>query len=212
MVSRQESLWVISNFTRITLLMNTQLVVKSYRAMDMNIRRLARVEMCGLIDHPHLASLRYIARTPESWLNYMDPGSATTTLTHYISSFHHNWSRVPPADRVDSGWWENWSCKVARQIGSALRYCYLQYISYGPLESDDVLVTNTGDVKLLGFDLVESQDISRDTQAFTTFTYGIIIWQMACGMPPWSQSENEEKFRNSPSSILARPSGMSPGK
>jgi serine/threonine protein kinase len=188
------------------------MVMKSYRLVDMNSHHLARAEVCGLLNHPHLASIRYVARTSESWLTYMDPGGATTTLTRYISAYHHNWSLVPPADRVDSGWWENWSCKVARQMGSALQYCYLQFISYGPLRSDDILVTNTGDVKLLGFDLVGSDDISRDTQAFTTWTFGLVIWHMACGTPPWSESENVDRFRSPSSTLLGRPPGVSSGK
>jgi serine/threonine protein kinase len=187
-------------------------VVKSYRAIDMNFRRRARAEVCGLLNHPHLASLRYIARTSGSWMTYMDPGDATTTLTYYVSAYHHNWSLVPESDRVDSHWWENWSCKVGRQIGSALRYCYMQFIAYGSLRSDDIFVTNTGDIKLVGFDILESDDMSRDQQAFTTFTFGTVIWYMACGTPPWAEKENVERFKNSRSSMLARPPGMSFGR
>jgi serine/threonine protein kinase len=186
--------------------------VRSHRIVDRCGHRLPRAEIYGLLKHPHLASLRYVGRTSECWLLYMDLTDSTTALTHFISTYHHSLGLGPTLELVDPDWWESWICEMARQIGSALRYCFLHSISYGALRTDDVLVTDTGNIKLVGFDLIDMENMTHDKEAFTTFTYGTVIWHMACGTPPWPEKDNLERYAHPRSSVLTRPSYMSSRK
>jgi hypothetical protein len=188
------------------------MIMKSYRVVDASRVGPLRAESHKLLAHPHLSILRYMARTSERCLFYMDVSDARTILTHYISTHHYNMSLSLSSRKLDQDWWEHWSRKVSRQIGSALRYCQLHLMSFGPLKSDDVFVTYTADIKLTGFDLIASGDMSHDKNSFMTFTYGAIIWHISCGVLPWLENDNIDRYEHPRSSILARPPCMSQRK
>jgi serine/threonine protein kinase len=161
-------------------------------------------EILGLFSHPHIVHLRYFTRTSTTWLLYFEH-AGFTTLSQYIEQ-HGKFSRPAPLNTQSWGAWdvsnEHTTRRFARQIGSALRYCHFHCVHHLNLHSDKIVINNKGNIKLTGFGSLQLVS-ANDDENFDTFSYGTILWHMACGTVPWPVHENFDRYLRNLSSVVS---------
>jgi tRNA A-37 threonylcarbamoyl transferase component Bud32 len=103
-------------------------------AKDVQTAREAAI--CTLMNHPFICSMRDIVRTQHHWyfvIEHIDGGS----LADYVTS----------RKRLT----ENQARRFARQLISALDYCHRNSIVHHHIHPENIMISRSGDVKLIGF-------------------------------------------------------------
>ncbi|KII84880.1 hypothetical protein PLICRDRAFT_179208 [Plicaturopsis crispa FD-325 SS-3] len=155
-------------------------------------RTLREAALSMLLHHPHICGMREMIVHPHHYhmvFEYVNGGH----MLDYIISHGRLRERV--------------ARKFARQIGSALEYCHKNNIVHRDLRLENILVTQTGDVKIIDFGLSNVFDPLGHLATFCGGTYfpapelldakiyigpevdvwnfGVVLYVLVCGKVPF---------------------------
>jgi serine/threonine protein kinase len=156
---------------------------------DLTARREAEIRV--LLNHPYIAHMRDITGTSHHW--YLLFEYVERQMLDYIISHGRLKERT--------------ARKFARQIGSAISYCHQQNIVHGNIKLENILVSKTGDIKLVDFCCSSlysrnERSVKRGGSMYfaapellagtpcigpeiDVWAFGIILYTMVCGRVPF---------------------------
>ncbi|KAI9887427.1 MAG: serine/threonine-protein kinase KIN2 [Watsoniomyces obsoletus] len=156
------------------------------------IRTQREAAIVALLDHPYICGLRDVVRTNYHWymlFEYVDGGQ----MLDYIIS--HGRLKDKPAR------------KFSRQIASALDYCHRNSIVHRDLKIENILISKTGDIKIIDFGLSNLFSPRSHLKTFCgslyfaapellqakpytgpevdVWSFGIVLYVLVCGKVPF---------------------------
>lgn len=156
------------------------------------IRILREAALSMLLHHPHIRSMREMIVHQHHYYMVFEYVDGCQMLDYII---HHG----RPRQRI--------ARKFARQIGSALEYCHKNNIVHRNLSLENILVSQTGDIKIIGFSLSNVFDPSShlatacgssyfpapellDAKVYAgpgvdIWSFGIVLYVLVCGRVPF---------------------------
>uniref|UniRef100_A0A8H7N820 Protein kinase domain-containing protein n=1 Tax=Bionectria ochroleuca TaxID=29856 RepID=A0A8H7N820_BIOOC len=102
------------------------------------IRTAREAAIVTLLNHPHICGLRDVVRTNYHWYMLFEYVNGGQMLDYIIS---HGKLK------------EKQARKFSRQIASALDYCHRNSIVHRDLKIENILISKTGDIKIIDFGL-----------------------------------------------------------
>ena len=156
------------------------------------IRTAREAAMATLLDHPYICGMRDVQRTNYHWymlFEYVDGGQ----MLDYIIAH----GRLK----------EKQARKFARQIASALDYCHRNSIVHRDLKIENILISKSGDIKIIDFglsNLYSPRSLLKtfcgslyfaapellNAQQYTgpevdVWSFGIVLYVLVCGKVPF---------------------------
>lgn len=156
------------------------------------IRTAREAAMATLLDHPYICGMRDVQRTNYHWymlFEYVDGGQ----MLDYIIAH----GRLK----------EKQARKFARQIASALDYCHRNSIVHRDLKIENILISKSGDIKIIDFGLSNLYSPRSLLKTFCgslyfaapellnarqytgpevdVWSFGIVLYVLVCGKVPF---------------------------
>jgi serine/threonine protein kinase KIN1/2 len=161
------------------------------------------IDISSLLDHPNIVSMRDYVKTDYHWyllFDYIDGGQ----MLDYIISH----GRLK----------EKQARKFARQLTSAMRYCHAHKIVHRNIKMENILVSRTGDIKLVDFCFSslwspDEESVIRCGSAYfvapevmsrtpcfgpevDVWSFGVVLYIMVCGKVPFDgKTMNEIRLK-----------------
>jgi serine/threonine protein kinase len=101
-----------------------------------SVRAVREATLCSLMNHPYISDLRDVACNNDHWFLFFGYCNGGQLLDYII-----RWGRLK----------EKQARKFGRQIVSALDYCHRNNIVHLNLSCQNILVSKSGDIKLIDF-------------------------------------------------------------
>lgn len=101
-----------------------------------DVRATREATLCSLMNHPHISCLREVVHTNTHWFLLLEYCNGGQLLDYIIRHGRLKETKVR---------------KFGRQIVSALDYCHRNNIAHLNLSLQNILVSKTGDIKLIDF-------------------------------------------------------------
>ncbi|CAK7231199.1 Serine/threonine-protein kinase [Sporothrix bragantina] len=156
------------------------------------IRTAREAAIVTLLNHPYICGLRDVVRTNHHWYMLFEYVNGGQMLDYIIS---HGKLKEKPAR------------KFSRQIASALDYCHRNSIVHRDLKIENILISKTGDIKIIDFGLSNlfaprghlrtfcgslyfAAPELLQARAYTgpevdVWSFGIVLYVLVCGKVPF---------------------------
>lgn len=156
------------------------------------MRTAREAAIVSLLNHPYICGMRDVVRTNYHWYMLFEYVNGGQVLDYIIS---HGKMKEKPAR------------KFARQIASALDYCHRNSIVHRDLKIENILISKTGDIKLIDFGLSNLYSPRGQLKTFCgslyfaapellnakhyigpevdVWSFGIVLYVLVCGKVPF---------------------------
>ena len=183
------------------------------------IRTVREAAIVTLLNHPYICAMRDVIRTNYHWYMLFEYVNGGQMLDYIIS---HGRLR------------EKQARKFGRQIASALDYCHRNSIVHRDLKIENILISKTGDIKIIDFGLSNLFSPKNHLKTFCgslyfaapellqarqytgpevdIWSFGIVLYVLVCGKVPFDDQSMPQLHAKIKKGIVDYPSWLSPGK
>ncbi len=182
------------------------------------IRTAREAAIVTLVSHPYICGMRDVVRTNYHWYMLCEYVNGGQMLDYIISH-----GRLK----------EKQARKFGRQIASALDYCHRNSIVHRDLKIENILISKTGDIKIIDFGL--SNLFSPRTQLKTfcgslyfaapellqakqytgpevdVWSFGIVLYVLVCGKVPFDDQSMPQLHAKIKKGVVEYPPWLSTG-
>lgn len=183
------------------------------------VRTAREAAMATLLDHPYICGMRDVQRTNYHWymlFEYVDGGQ----MLDYIIAH----GRLK----------EKQARKFARQIASALDYCHRNSIVHRDLKIENILISKSGDIKIIDFGLSNLYSPHALLKTFCgslyfaapellnarqytgpevdVWSFGIVLYVLVCGKVPFDDQSMPQLHAKIKRGHVEYPQWLSAGK
>lgn len=173
----------------------------------------------SLVDHPYVCGMRDVVRTPYHWYMLFEYVNGGQMLDYIIS---HGKLK------------EKQARKFARQIASALDYCHRNSIVHRDLKIENILISKTGDIKIIDFGLSNLFSPRSHLRTFCgslyfaapellqarqyigpevdVWSFGIVLYVLVCGKVPFDDQSMPNLHAKIKKGEVEYPQGLTSGK
>jgi serine/threonine protein kinase len=149
------------------------------------VRTAREAAIVSLLNHPYICGMRDVVRTNYHWYMLFEFVNGGQMLDYIISH-----GRLK----------EKQARKFARQIASALDYCHRNSIVHRDLKIENILISKTGDIKIIDFGLSQLKTFCGSlyfaapellqAKQYTgpevdVWSFGIVLYVLVCGKVPF---------------------------
>ncbi|KAK7741687.1 Serine/threonine-protein kinase [Diatrype stigma] len=183
------------------------------------IRTAREAAIVTLLQHPHICGLRDVVRTNYHWYMLFEYVNGGQMLDYIIS---HGKLK------------EKQARKFSRQIVSALDYCHRNSIVHRDLKIENILISKTGDIKIIDFGLSNlfaprnhlktfcgslyfAAPELLQARAYTgpevdVWSFGIVLYVLVCGKVPFDDQSMPALHAKIKKGLVDYPGWLSNGK
>ncbi|TVY56745.1 Protein kinase kin1 [Lachnellula cervina] len=181
------------------------------------VRTAREAAIVTLLDHPYICGMRDVVRTTYHWYMLFEYVNGGQMLDYIISH-----GRLK----------EKQARKFSRQIASALDYCHRNSIVHRDLKIENILISKTGDIKIIDFGLSNlfaprshlktfcgslyfAAPELLQAKAYTgpevdIWSFGIVLYVLVCGKVPFDDQSMPALHAKIKKGIVDYPSWLSP--
>ncbi|KUJ20655.1 Pkinase-domain-containing protein [Mollisia scopiformis] len=182
------------------------------------VRTAREAAIVTLLDHPYICGMRDVVRTTYHWYMLFEYVNGGQMLDYIISH-----GRLK----------EKQARKFSRQIASALDYCHRNSIVHRDLKIENILISKTGDIKIIDFGLSNlfaprnhlktfcgslyfAAPELLQAKAYTgpevdVWSFGIVLYVLVCGKVPFDDQSMPALHAKIKKGIVDYPNWLSPG-
>ena len=182
------------------------------------VRTAREAAIVTLLDHPYICAMRDVVRTTYHWYMLFEYVNGGQMLDYIISH-----GRLK----------EKQARKFSRQIASALDYCHRNSIVHRDLKIENILISKTGDIKIIDFGLSNlfaprghlktfcgslyfAAPELLQAKAYTgpevdVWSFGIVLYVLVCGKVPFDDQSMPALHAKIKKGIVDYPNWLSPG-
>lgn len=182
------------------------------------IRTAREAAIVSLVNHPYICGMRDVVRTNYHWYMLFELVNGGQMLDYIIS---HGKLK------------EKQARKFARQIASALDYCHRNSIVHRDLKIENILISKTGDIKIIDFGL---SNLFSPRSLLKTFcgslyfaapellqarqytgpevdvwSFGIVLYVLVCGKVPFDDQSMPKLHAKIKQGVFEYPPGLTAG-
>lgn len=183
------------------------------------IRTAREAAIVTLLSHPYICGLRDVVRTNYHWYMLFEYVNGGQMLDYIIS---HGKLK------------EKQARKFSRQIASALDYCHRNSIVHRDLKIENILISKTGDIKIIDFGLSNlfaprghlktfcgslyfAAPELLQARAYTgpevdVWSFGIVLYVLVCGKVPFDDQSMPALHAKIKKGLVDYPNWLSSGK
>lgn len=183
------------------------------------IRTAREAAIVTLLNHPYICAMRDVVRTNYHWYMLFEYVNGGQMLDYIISH-----GRLK----------EKQARKFGRQIASALDYCHRNSIVHRDLKIENILISKTGDIKIIDFGLSNLFSPRNHLKTFCgslyfaapellqarqytgpevdIWSFGIVLYVLVCGKVPFDDQSMPQLHAKIKKGLVDYPSWLSPGK
>ncbi|KAF8867339.1 Pkinase-domain-containing protein [Acephala macrosclerotiorum] len=181
------------------------------------VRTAREAAIVTLLDHPYICGMRDVVRTTYHWYMLFEYVNGGQMLDYIISH-----GRLK----------EKQARKFSRQIASALDYCHRNSIVHRDLKIENILISKTGDIKIIDFGLSNlfaprshlktfcgslyfAAPELLQAKAYTgpevdVWSFGIVLYVLVCGKVPFDDQSMPALHAKIKKGIVDYPNWLSP--
>ncbi|KAE9377216.1 Pkinase-domain-containing protein [Stipitochalara longipes BDJ] len=181
------------------------------------VRTAREAAIVTLLDHPYICAMRDVVRTTYHWYMLFEYVNGGQMLDYIISH-----GRLK----------EKQARKFSRQIASALDYCHRNSIVHRDLKIENILISKTGDIKIIDFGLSNlfaprnhlktfcgslyfAAPELLQAKAYTgpevdVWSFGIVLYVLVCGKVPFDDQSMPALHAKIKKGIVDYPNWLSP--
>ncbi len=183
------------------------------------VRTAREAAIVTLLDHPYICAMRDVVRTTYHWYMLFEYVNGGQMLDYIISH-----GRLK----------EKQARKFSRQIASALDYCHRNSIVHRDLKIENILISKTGDIKIIDFGLSNLFSPTGHLKTFCgslyfaapellqakaytgpevdVWSFGIVLYVLVCGKVPFDDQSMPALHAKIKKGLVDYPNWLSPGK
>lgn len=183
------------------------------------IRTAREAAIVTLLSHPYICAMRDVVRTNYHWYMLFEYVNGGQMLDYIISH-----GRLK----------EKQARKFGRQIASALDYCHRNSIVHRDLKIENILISKTGDIKIIDFGLSNLFSPRSHLKTFCgslyfaapellqarqytgpevdIWSFGIVLYVLVCGKVPFDDQSMPQLHAKIKKGIVDYPNWLSPGR
>lgn len=183
------------------------------------IRTAREAAIVTLLNHPYICAMRDVQRTNYHWYMLFEYVNGGQMLDYIISH-----GRLK----------EKQARKFGRQIASALDYCHRNSIVHRDLKIENILISKTGDIKIIDFGLSNLFAPRGHLKTFCgslyfaapellqarqytgpevdIWSFGIVLYVLVCGKVPFDDQSMPQLHAKIKKGVVDYPTWLSPGK
>jgi serine/threonine protein kinase KIN1/2 len=183
------------------------------------IRTAREAAMVTLLDHPFICGMRDVQRTNYHWYMLFEYVNGGQMLDYIISH-----GRLK----------EKQARKFGRQIASALDYCHRNSIVHRDLKIENILISKTGDIKIIDFGLSNLFSPKALLKTFCgslyfaapellqarqytgpevdVWSFGIVLYVLVCGKVPFDDQSMPQLHAKIKRGVVDYPQWLSHGE
>lgn len=183
------------------------------------IRTAREAAIVTLLKHPYICAMRDVVRTNYHWYMLFEYVNGGQMLDYIISH-----GRLK----------EKQARKFGRQIASALDYCHRNSIVHRDLKIENILISKTGDIKIIDFGLSNLFSPRNHLKTFCgslyfaapellqarqytgpevdIWSFGIVLYVLVCGKVPFDDQSMPQLHAKIKKGLVDYPSWLSPGR
>jgi serine/threonine protein kinase len=183
------------------------------------VRTAREAAIVSLLDHPYICGMRDVVRTNYHWYMLFEFVNGGQMLDYIISH-----GRLK----------EKQARKFARQIASALDYCHRNSIVHRDLKIENILISKTGDIKIIDFGLSNLFSPRSQLKTFCgslyfaapellqakqytgpevdVWSFGIVLYVLVCGKVPFDDQSMPQLHAKIKKGVVDYPPWLSAGK
>jgi hypothetical protein len=183
------------------------------------VRTAREAAIVTLLDHPYICGMRDVVRTTYHWYMLFEYVNGGQMLDYIISH-----GRLK----------EKQARKFSRQIASALDYCHRNSIVHRDLKIENILISKTGDIKIIDFGLSNLFAPRNHLKTFCgslyfaapellqakqytgpevdVWSFGIVLYVLVCGKVPFDDQSMPALHAKIKKGLVDYPNWLSPGK
>ncbi|KAL8929863.1 MAG: hypothetical protein Q9208_001007 [Pyrenodesmia sp. 3 TL-2023] len=180
------------------------------------IRTAREAAIVTLLSHPYICAMRDVVRTNYHWYMLFEYVNGGQMLDYIISH-----GRLK----------EKQARKFGRQIASALDYCHRNSIVHRDLKIENILISKTGDIKIIDFGLSNLFAPSAQLKTFCgslyfaapellqarqytgpevdIWSFGIVLYVLVCGKVPFDDQSMPQLHAKIKEGVVDYPSWLS---
>ncbi|EEP81065.1 hypothetical protein UREG_05907 [Uncinocarpus reesii 1704] len=180
------------------------------------IRTAREAAIVTLLNHPYVCGMRDVVRTHNHWYMLFEYVNGGQMLDYIIS---HGKLK------------EKQARKFARQIASALDYCHKNNIVHRDLKIENILISKTGDIKIIDFGLSNLFSPKSQLKTFCgslyfaapellqarqyigpevdVWSFGIVLYVLVCGKVPFDDQSMPQLHAKIKKGVVEYPPGLS---
>ncbi|KAI9673796.1 MAG: serine/threonine-protein kinase KIN2 [Trizodia sp. TS-e1964] len=180
------------------------------------VRTAREAAIVTLLEHPYICALRDVVRTNYHWYMLFEYVNGGQMLDYIISH-----GRLK----------EKQARKFGRQIASALDYCHRNSIVHRDLKIENILISKTGDIKIIDFGLSNLFSPRNHLKTFCgslyfaapellqarqytgpevdVWSFGIVLYVLVCGKVPFDDQSMPELHAKIKKGIVDYPAWLS---
>ncbi|KAH8598922.1 hypothetical protein B0O99DRAFT_505278 [Bisporella sp. PMI_857] len=181
------------------------------------VRTAREAAIVTLLDHPYICGMRDVVRTNYHWYMLFEYVNGGQMLDYIISH-----GRLK----------EKQARKFSRQIASALDYCHRNSIVHRDLKIENILISKTGDIKIIDFGLSNlfapagqlktfcgslyfAAPELLQAKAYTgpevdVWSFGIVLYVLVCGKVPFDDQSMPALHSKIKKGVVDYPNWLSP--
>ncbi|RFU36313.1 hypothetical protein B7463_g45, partial [Scytalidium lignicola] len=181
------------------------------------VRTAREAAIVTLLDHPYICGMRDVVRTTYHWYMLFEFVNGGQMLDYIISH-----GRLK----------EKQARKFSRQIASALDYCHRNSIVHRDLKIENILISKTGDIKIIDFGLSNLFSPRNHLKTFCgslyfaapellqaraytgpevdVWSFGIVLYVLVCGKVPFDDQSMPALHAKIKKGIVDYPNWLSP--
>ena len=182
------------------------------------IRTAREAAIVTLLNHPYVCAMRDVVRTNYHWYMLFEYVNGGQMLDYIISH-----GRLK----------EKQARKFGRQIASALDYCHRNSIVHRDLKIENILISKTGDIKIIDFGLSNLFSPKSHLKTFCgslyfaapellqarqytgpevdIWSFGIVLYVLVCGKVPFDDQSMPQLHAKIKKGLVDYPTWLSPG-
>ncbi|KAJ5975490.1 hypothetical protein N7481_009197 [Penicillium waksmanii] len=179
------------------------------------IRTAREAAIVSLVNHPYICGMRDVVRTTYHWYMLFEYVNGGQMLDYIIS---HGKLK------------EKQARKFARQIASALDYCHRNSIVHRDLKIENILISKTGDIKIIDFGLSNLFSPKSLLKTFCgslyfaapellqarqytgpevdVWSFGIVLYVLVCGKVPFDDQSMPQLHAKIKKGVVEYPPGL----
>src|SRR4051812_33545315 len=182
------------------------------------VRTAREAAIVTLLDHPYICAMRDVVRTTYHWYMLFEYVNGGQMLDYIISH-----GRLK----------EKQARKFGRQIASALDYCHRNSIVHRDLKIENILISKTGDIKIIDFGLSNLFSPLGHLKTFCgslyfaapellqakqytgpevdIWSFGIVLYVLVCGKVPFDDQSMPQLHAKIKRGVVDYPQWLSAG-
>lgn len=183
------------------------------------IRTAREAAIVTLLNHPFVCAMRDVVRTNYHWYMLFEYVNGGQMLDYIISH-----GRLK----------EKQARKFGRQIASSLDYCHRNSIVHRDLKIENILISKTGDIKIIDFGLSNLFSPRNHLKTFCgslyfaapelllakqytgpevdLWSFGIVLYVLVCGKVPFDDQSMPQLHQKIKKGVVDYPTWLSPGE